>query len=366
MFWVIIAILAMIVGLLEDLAPFILILIVVGVVYIVFDTVKSKVSDISKNNLSNKKALVINELKIQLENKQDILNRFEEYYCKKQRAFNLVTLIFKCDNNNSQTLIDAFNHSELDTFESLKANITPILTEDEKKNFPRTINDFAKYKIKLDKEIVQIKERISSIVSADKTSLNKIIESYCPSLSKKLRKKKIKMSLSVLTCVIIVLSIIITSSYIKNTPYRELRAKIDNQTLTAEMVEWGNRDSENSYYEYLHSEKGCRFLADLFSKLHKNNEIEKAMWLLCIQPHYIDGFNLCASDSFIDWVVNYAKENGTKKEQSDGDITYYVNGYEVSTSSRFDYSSVYISNGTESTSVEKRNPYREGTIPTIK
>lgn len=152
-------------------------LFIVGcIIYMVFDKIKSKVSDISKNNLSNKKALVIEELKIQLENKQGILNRFEEYYCKKQRAFNLVTLILKCDNNNSQTLIDAFNHSELETFESLKADITPILTEDEKKNFPSTINDFAKYKIKLDKEIVQIKERISSIVSADKTSLNKIID----------------------------------------------------------------------------------------------------------------------------------------------------------------------------------------------
>lgn len=34
MFWVIIAILAIIIGLIEDLAPFILILIVAGVIYI--------------------------------------------------------------------------------------------------------------------------------------------------------------------------------------------------------------------------------------------------------------------------------------------------------------------------------------------
>ena len=81
------------------------------------------------------------------------------------------------------------------------------------------------------------------------------------------------------------------------------------------------------------------------------------------------GIDLCASDSFIDWVVNYAKQNGTKKEQSDGDITYCVNGYEISISSIFDYSighTFHITNGKESTSVEKRNPYHDGSVPTIK
>lgn len=345
-------------------------LFIVGyIIYMVVDKTKSKASNISNDNLSNKKNTVINELKTQLVHKQDILNRFEKYHCKKQQTFNLLTLILKCDVNNSQTLIDAFNNSEMNSFVHLKTDILPILTDDETQMFPVTINDFAKYKIKLNKEIEQIKEHISSVASADKTSLNEIIETSCPVLNKELRKKKIKTIISCLICVIIVVSIIITSSYINNAPYRELRTEIDNQTLTTEMVEWENRDFENSYYEYFHSEKGHEFLADVFSELHKNNEIEKAMWLLCVQPDCIDGINLCASDSFIDWVVKYAKENGTKIELPKGDTAYTVNGYEITITSIFNYSIGHhfnISNGTEKRSVENKNLYYEGTVPTIR
>ncbi len=181
--------------------------------------------------------------------------------------------------------------------------------------------------------------------------------------------KAIKLWTILAVLIILVALIIFSGSYIKDTPYRELRSMIEDQSLTAEMCDWDNRKDENSYYEYLHSEKGYKFLADVFTELHRNNEIEKALWLLCVQPDCIDGMDLCASDSFIDWVVNYAKQNGTKKEQSDGDITYYVNGYEISISSIFDYSighTFHISNGKESTSVEKRNPYHEGSVPTIR
>lgn len=182
-------------------------------------------------------------------------------------------------------------------------------------------------------------------------------------------RKAIKLWTILAVLIILVALIIFSGSYIKDTPYRELRSMIEDQSLTAEMCDWDNRKDENSYYEYLHSEKGYKFLADVFTELHRNNEIEKALWLLCVQPDCIDGMDLCASDSFIDWVVNYAKQNGTKKEQSDGDITYYVNGYEISISSIFDYSighTFHISNGKESTSVEKRNPYHEGSVPTIR
>ena len=124
------------------------------------------------------------------------------------------------------------------------------------------------------------------------------------------------------------------------------------------MIDWKNKGSENSYYEYIHTDKGYKFLANVLSELHKNNDIKKAMWLLCVQPDCINGIDLCASDSFIDWVVDYAEENGTKIEDSDGDITYTVNGYKISISSIFDYSighSFQITNGKERRHIYNKN-----------
>lgn len=345
-------------------------LLIIGyVIYLIVDKLKSKAQDVSNAHVSSKKQEVINELTEQLKQKQEILTRFENYYNKKQHIFKLGTLISSCDNNNPRNLIGILDSFESSSFERLKTEIFAFLTKEEKSLFPTTINDFPKYKKKLDKDISFFKERISSVASADKLKVNEIIQETCPKLNKENRKRKIKLIVSCLTVVTIIISIIITAHYTNNAPYRELQSKIDNQSLTVEMVEWKNRDSENSYYEYLHSEKGYKFLADVFTELHRNNEIEKALWLLCVQPDCIDGIDLCASDSFIDWVVNYAKQNGTKKEQSDGDITYYVNDYEISISSIFDYSighTFHITNGKESTSVEKRNPYHDGSVPTIK
>lgn len=184
--------------------------------------------------------------------------------------------------------------------------------------------------------------------------------------------KAIRLWITLVIVILSILACICVAMYVKGIPYRELRTKINTQTLTVEAVEWKNDDSNNSYYKYLHSKNGYRFLADVFSELHKNNDIEKAMWLLCVQPNCINGIDLCASDSFIDWVVDYAKENGIKKEQSDGDITYTVNDYEITISSIFDYSIghtfIIFNRAVRNTfvEVEIRNPYHEGTVPTIK
>ena len=345
-------------------------LIIVGyTIFMIVDKVKSKAKEVGNTNLSEKKQLVVNELKTQLIHKQEILRRFDSYFLKKQRVFSLMSLVSKCNESSSQTIIDAFNRSQTSAFEQLKGDIIPSLTKEEKKLFPTTIDDFSKYKIKLDQEIDHLKKQITSVASADKLKVHEIIEEACPILHKENRKKKIRIIWSCLVAAVIIIAITIIGNYSSNAPYRDIQSKIDNQTLTVEMLDWKNRETEGSYYEYIHSEKGYKFLANVFSKLHQNDDIEKAMWLLCVQPDCIDGMDLCASDAFIDWVVDYAKENGTKKEQSDGDITYSVDGYEITISSIFDYSighSFYITNGKESTSVEKRNPYHDGTVPTIK
>ncbi len=121
-------------------------------------------------------------------------------------------------------------------------------------------------------------------------------------------------------------------------------------------------------YDYIHSEKGYKFLASELTKLHRDNDIKKAMWLLCIQPNCIDGINVCASDSFIDWVVNYARENGTQETDSKGNKTYYVDGYKINTSSIFDNPIGHdfsISNGNNGATIHRKNMFREEYVPTI-
>ena len=345
-------------------------LVIIGyLIYLIVDKAKSKVKDVNNINLSDKKQCVINELKKQLLHKQDILSRFETYFSEKKYMFTFVSLISKCNTNDPITLVEAFNKKESCAFEELKTKIIPILTKDEKKDFPKTINDFVKYKKHIDNEILSLKEQLTAVASATKSDLTETIDNYCPILSKEIKKRKTKIIVSCVICIVMVVTIIVTSNYVNNAPYRELRTKIDNQTLTTEMIDWKNKGSENSYYEYIHTDKGYKFLANVLSELHKNNDIKKAMWLLCVQPDCINGMDLCASDSFIDWVVDCAAENGTKTEDSDGDITYTVNGYKISISSIFDYSighSFQITNGKERRHIYNKNKYHDGTVPTIK
>ncbi|MDE6568041.1 MAG: hypothetical protein K2K70_09975 [Lachnospiraceae bacterium] len=163
--------------------------------------------------------------------------------------------------------------------------------------------------------------------------------------------------------------------YITDTPYRELRSMIKDQSLTAEMCSWSSKNSEESYYDYLTSEKGCKLLASELTKLHEDNDVSKAMWLLCIQPDYIDGYHLSASPSFINWIVDYAKTNGARStNQKDADdsrykVTYDVNGYRVIINSYEDKASninvFFISDGENIRTIQVRNRYRKETIPII-
>lgn len=187
--------------------------------------------------------------------------------------------------------------------------------------------------------------------------------------------KAIKLWTILAVLIILVSLIIFSGSYIKDTPYRELRSMIEDQSLTAEMCDWENRKDEGSYYEYFHSEKGYEFLASELTKLHRDDDIDKAMWLLCIQPDCIDGMDLCASQSFINWIVDYAKNKGNRSTNQDGEddywysVTYTVNEYEIAISSfddkDSDISEFSIRHEGDSTEVNMRNPFHEGTVPTI-
>ena len=178
-------------------------------------------------------------------------------------------------------------------------------------------------------------------------------------------------------CLLVILVTIFAILFIQDTPYRELRSMIRDQSLTAEMCSRKNRNSEESYYEYLDSEKGHKLIASELTKLHKNDDVIKAMWLLCIQPDCIDGYNLSASPSFINWIVDYAKHNGVRNTDQKGDygllyfVTYSVDDYQITLSSYYDNMSTIktggfdISNGDEQVSVNTKINYAKENIPTI-
>lgn len=163
--------------------------------------------------------------------------------------------------------------------------------------------------------------------------------------------------------------------YIEDTPYRELRSMIKDQSLTAEMCDWKNRNSEDSFYDYFQSPKGYKLLASELTQLHRDNDVNKAMWLLCIQPDCIDGYHLCASSSFIKWIVEYAKNNGVRSTNQEGagdswyNVYYDVDGYRITIDSYEDKASnindFSISDGENRNTIYARNKYQQGNMPTI-
>lgn len=166
--------------------------------------------------------------------------------------------------------------------------------------------------------------------------------------------------------------------YTYNAPYRELRSRIRDQSLTAEMCDEENMSRAESYYVYLHSSKGYKFLASELTQLHMDNDVGKAMWLLCIQPDFIDGYDVGASTSFMDWIIKYAKSNGVRSTDQKGvndqwyNVTYEVDGYRITISSDEDRTSdineirdFFITDGENQSTICVRKSYNKTDAPII-
>lgn len=169
----------------------------------------------------------------------------------------------------------------------------------------------------------------------------------------------------VVTAAIIVLSIIlliIICSYSANTPYREMEAAMRNETLTREQCSYSSKGNAGSVYEYINTDKGKKIIAKLLTEYHKNDDIESALWLICVQPGYIDGYDIAATEAFIDWISESARRNGRLVE--DGIETYKLHGYSVAI---YDYSETYlrISDGNQWAEVEQKVSYQDDVIPVI-
>ena len=321
-----------------------------------------------EKNLTERKEIVVKEIGNKISRRSEIQHAFYKHFEKIERQSSLVSLISSCMGSNNQELKNLLVSKKDEAFESTKSEIFDKLTETEKKRFPQNIAEVEDYEKTLEQEISELKNELNSVAVSDDEQISAMIKKHCPEVHKSINLKRIKLMTKIIVPVIIIITLVASVKYIQNAPYRELHLMIEEQTLTAEMFDWSNRDTEGSYYDLIHSEKGYKFLASELTELHRKNDIKKAMWLLCIQPGCIDGIDACASDSFIDWVVDYARENGSQKTDSKGNTTFSVDGYEITISSIFDHSVGHyfrISNGQDGASIERKNSYHEGYVPTI-
>lgn len=321
-----------------------------------------------EKNIAERKEVIVKELGNKISHGSEIQHAFYKHFEKIERQSSLVSLISSCMGSNNQELKNLLVRKEDEAFENTKSEIFDKLTEAEKKRFPQSIEEVEDYEKTLEQEISELKTELNSVTASDDEQVSALIKKHCPKVHKSINRKRIKLIAKIVIPIVIIIALVCSINFIKNKPYRELHSMIEEQTLTAEMFDWSNREAGRSYYDLIHSEKGYIFLASELTKLHRANDIKKAMWLLCIQPDCIDGIDACASDSFIDWVVDYARENGSQKTDSKGNTTFSVDGYEITISSIFDHSighSFSIRSGQNGATVENKNTYHEGNVPTI-
>jgi|GEM_PF-4654790 len=315
------------------------------------------------DKLARNKEIVVKEIGKIISCKQEIQKTFDRHFEKIERQFSLVSLISSCMENNNQELNNLLLDNKEEAFATTKNEIWGKLSESEKKRFPESVDEVENYEKTLEQEISELKTDLTSVATCDDEQLSAVIKKYCPEVHKSINRKRLKLIAKIVISIIIIITLIYSFNFIKNAPYRELRSMIEEQTLTADMLGW-----EGSYYDLIHSEKGYKFLASELTELHRKNDIKKAMWLLCIQPDCIYGIDVCASDSFIDWVVDYARENGTQKTDSNRNTTYSVDGYEITISSIFDSPIGHdfsISNGNNGATIHRKNMFCEEYVPTI-
>ena len=324
-----------------------------------------------EKNITERKEVIVKEIGNKISHRSEIQHAFYKHFEKIERQSSLVSLISSCMGTNNQELKNLLVSKKDEAFESTKSEIFDKLTETEKKRFPQNIAEVEDYEKTLEQEISELKTELNSVAASDDEQISAMIKKHCPEVNKSINIKRIKIIAKIVIPIIIIITLVSSVKYIQNAPYRKLHSMIEEQSLTAEMLEYDNKDNKDSYYDFIHSEKGYEFLASELTELHRKNDIKKAMWLLCIQPNCIDGIDLCASDSFIDWVVDYARENGTQETDSKGNKTYYVDGYEIEIDSLF-YDKDWhlnhnfrISTEQNAVSVDRKNPFHEEAVPTI-
>lgn len=228
----------------------------------------------NEKNLAERKEIVVKEIRDKISHKTEIRHAIDKHLKAIDGQLSLISLISSCMGTSSQELGNhLFINKKEEAFENAKIFILDKLAA-EKSSFPQSINEVADYTKTLEQEISELKTDLSSVGISDDEQLSVMIKEHCPDLHKSINRKRIKLIATIVIPIIIIITLVCTINFIKNAPYRELHSMIEEQSLTAEMIEWSNKN-EDSYYDLIHSEKGYKFLATELTELHRKNDIKK-------------------------------------------------------------------------------------------
>lgn len=153
------------------------------------------------------------------------------------------------------------------------------------------------------------------------------------------KKKKARIIAAFCALLVIVIAIACVSSYIKNTPYRDIEAALNNGTFSADWAE------KNDYDYIVDTQKGMQVVAAKLGELHTNGNAEEALRILselCKLDVILDGKYFYASSSFINWLKDDILANGTGSVNNGDEYSYTAYGYEVEWDSSMMMNQLYL------------------------
>ena len=176
-------------------------------------------------------------------------------------------------------------------------------------------------------ELVQKCERsIQKLKEEKELEEKKRAEALKLKAEKEIKKKKRKIIVAASLVVIIVIAITSVSSYVKNTPYRELTAALEDGSFSSEWTSSSGTEVVNNW-----DKKALDIVANKLGEYHANNDVENALDLLIVLMERgieIDGERFYASSSFIEWIKEIAISGG--QGTNDGEnYRYEVMGHEI-------------------------------------
>lgn len=169
-------------------------------------------------------------------------------------------------------------------------------------------------------------------------------------LAEERRKRNNKIGVIAFGVIVVILAIVIA---IYQKPYNDLKAHIDNKTLTEEMCDFNNRDKEGSFYRKLETNKGKNIVISRLNEYKDKDDIQSALWLysLTSMSFYDHTRGYMLPSNIATWIIDYGKQHGemsTNKENA-YDTQYFIY-YELE-----DYRIIVGSGDGNSVDVYKKN-----------
>ena len=136
----------------------------------------------------------------------------------------------------------------------------------------------------------------------------------------------------------IILAIVISVSYIKNTPYREIKSALNSEVFTSE---W----AVNNGYKYdVNSQKGMEIVAEKLESYRNENDAESAIKVIIELLELgieFDGKYYYFSSGYINWLKDNIQSNGSGST-SGKEYAYTSYGYKFKWNPSMMMNQIYI------------------------